>query len=83
MRNRRRTQRLGPLVIYNKDNGVVKAFRNIAGVDTIPVSRLNILRLAPGGHVGRFCVWTQSAFQQLDALYGTWTEGSKLKKGFK
>lgn len=82
MRNRRRTQRLGPLVIYHKDNGVVKAFRNIPGVDSICVNKLNILRLAPGGHVGRFCIWTESAFKQLDSLYGTWTTGSQSKKGF-
>ena len=83
MRNRRRTQRLGPLVVYNKDNGLVKAFRNIPGVNTICVDRLNILRLAPGGHVGRFCIWTESAFKQLDALYGTWTKPSQLKTGYK
>lgn len=82
MRNRRRTQRLGPLIVYHKDNGCVKAFRNIPGVDTICVNRLNILRLAPGGHVGRFCIWTESAFKQLDALYGTWTTASTMKKGF-
>jgi len=82
MRNRRRTQRLGPLIIYHKDNGVVKAFRNIPGVDSICVNKLNILRLAPGGHVGRFCIWTESAFKQLDSLYGTWTTGSQSKKGF-
>jgi len=82
MRNRRRTQRLGPLVVYNKDNGVVKAFRNIPGVNTICVNRLNILRLAPGGHVGRFCIWTESAFKQLDALYGTWTKPSQIKSNY-
>lgn len=83
MRNRRRTQRLGPLVIYGKDNGCTLAFRNIPGVDTICVNRLNILRLAPGGHVGRFCIWTESAFKQLDALYGTWKEASQMKNGYK
>lgn len=81
MRNRRRTQRLGPLVIYNRDNGLVKAFRNIPGVNTISVHRLNILRLAPGGHVGRFCIWTESAFKKLDSIYGTLTKKGQ-KKGF-
>lgn len=83
MRNRRRTQRLGPLVVYHKNNGVVKSFRNIPGVDTICVDKLNILRLAPGGHVGRFCIWTESAFKKLDALYGTWTKPSQLKSSYK
>lgn len=31
MRNRRRIQKRGPLVIYNKDNGITRAFRNIPG----------------------------------------------------
>ena len=57
MRNRRRIQKLGPLVVYDQDQGVSKAFRNIPGVDTICVDRLNLLKLAPGGHVGRFCIW--------------------------
>ena len=32
----------------------------------------------PGGHIGRFCIWTQSAFEKLDGIYGTYTtKGSK------
>ena len=45
--------------------GLTKAFRNIPGVDTISVDALNLLKLAPGGHVGRFCIWTESAFKKL------------------
>lgn len=71
MRNRRFVQRLGPLVIYGSDNGITKAFRNIPGVELCQVSRMNILQLAPGGHLGRFCIWTESAFSQLDELFGT------------
>eukprot|EP00769_Ergobibamus_cyprinoides_P003865 gnl/Ergobibamus_cyprinoides/5344.p2 GENE.gnl/Ergobibamus_cyprinoides/5344~~gnl/Ergobibamus_cyprinoides/5344.p2 ORF type:complete len:161 (-),score=82.38 gnl/Ergobibamus_cyprinoides/5344:27-509(-) len=40
MRNRRFRQRLGPMVVYNEDNGVVKAFRNIPGVQLFQVDRL-------------------------------------------
>jgi len=61
---------------------LTKAFRNIPGVDTISVHRLNLLKLAPGGHVGRFCVWTESAIKQLDGLYGTWRKESEIKKGY-
>lgn len=35
-----------------------------------------ILQLAPGGHVGRFIVWTKSAFEKLDSIFGTTTEAS-------
>merc|ERR1712042_212829 len=82
MRNRRRIQRKGPLVIYDKDQGLTKAFRNIPGVDTICVEKLNLLKLAPGGHVGRFCIWTESAFRKLDSLYGKGNKASTLKKSY-
>merc|ERR1719233_1044819 len=78
----RRVQKLGPLVIYDQDRGVTKAFRNIPGVDVIQVDNLNLLKLAPGGHVGRFCIWTESAFKKLDGLYGTWRKASTSKSGW-
>lgn len=78
-RNRRYKQKLGPLVIYNQDNGIVQAFRNIPGVDFCQIDRLNLLKLAPGGHLGRFCIWTEGAFRKLDAVYGTWKRGSTEK----
>ncbi|CAL4143692.1 unnamed protein product, partial [Meganyctiphanes norvegica] len=82
MRNRRRIQRTGPLVVYDKDQGLTKAFRNIPGVDTIAVEKLNLLKLAPGGHVGRFVIWTESAFRKLDSLYGTGSKSSAMKKNY-
>jgi len=82
MRNRRFTQRRGPMVVYGQDNGLVKAFRNLPGVELCPVDALNLLLLAPGGHVGRFIIWTQSAFEKLDALFGTEKQASALKKDF-
>ncbi|CAH1642729.1 unnamed protein product [Spodoptera littoralis] len=82
MRNRRRVQRKGPLIIYHKDQGLTRAFRNIPGVEMLNVDKLNLLKLAPGGHLGRFCIWTQSAFDRLDALFGSWKTPSKEKKNF-
>jgi len=82
MRNRRRTSKLGPLIIYGKDQGLTKAFRNIPGVDLVSVNKMNLMKLAPGGHVGRFVIWTESAFERLNALYGTWREKSKLKSDY-
>ncbi|XP_076443486.1 large ribosomal subunit protein uL4-like [Babylonia areolata] len=82
MRNRRRIQRRGPLVIYNEDNGISRAFRNIPGITLISVDRLNLLKMAPGGHVGRFCIWSQSAFSRLDSIYGTWRQASQTKSGY-
>lgn len=82
MRNRRRVQRRGPLVVFSKDDGIRRAFRNIPGVDTMSVHKMNLLKLAPGGHIGRLIVWTESAFKHLNALFGTWNEPSTVKKGY-
>merc|ERR1712227_858791 len=82
LRNRRHVQKLGPLVVYDQDQGLTKAFRNIPGCDAIQVDNLNLLKLAPGGHVGRFCIWTESAFKKLDGLYGTWRKPSATKAGW-
>merc|ERR1712154_166355 len=82
MRDRRRIMKRGPLIIYDQDQGLTRAFRNLPGVDTISVDNLNILKLAPGGHVGRFCIWTESAFKKLDNLYGTWRKSSSEKKSW-
>jgi len=79
MRNRRFVQRRGPLVIYASDGGITRAFRNIPGVELASVDSLNLLQLAPGGHLGRFCVWTQGAFEKLDAIFGTHKKPSTEK----
>ncbi|KAK0651852.1 ribosomal protein L4 domain-containing protein [Cercophora newfieldiana] len=78
LRGRRHRQRRGPLVVYSAETDgkdLVKGFRNIPGVETCPVDALNLLQLAPGGHLGRFIVWTSSAIKELDSVYDS-------KKGF-
>jgi len=82
MRNRRYTMRRGPLVVYNEDHGIKQAFRNLPGVDLISVDRLNLLKLAPGAHLGRFCIWSEGAFQKLDSIYGT-SKKPSATTGFK
>eukprot|EP01115_Flamella_aegyptia_P004045 TRINITY_DN17978_c0_g1_i1.p1 TRINITY_DN17978_c0_g1~~TRINITY_DN17978_c0_g1_i1.p1 ORF type:complete len:376 (+),score=187.66 TRINITY_DN17978_c0_g1_i1:41-1168(+) len=82
MRNRRYQQKKGPLVVYNERGPLVKAFRNIPGVELVNVHRLNLLQLAPGGHLGRFIIWTKDAFQQLDTIFGTYKKGSSEKSHF-
>ncbi|GAB0094879.1 60S ribosomal protein L4 [Sergentomyia squamirostris] len=82
MRNRRRIHRRGPLIVYAKNDGIKKAFRNIPGVETMNVTKMNLLKLAPGGHVGRFVIWTESAFKRLNNIFGTWSKPSTQKKGY-
>jgi len=81
-RNRRYTQRRGPLVIFDKSEGLDKGFRNLSGVELTSVDNLNLLQLAPGGHLGRFCIWTKGAFDKLDTLFGTYDSASDKKHGF-
>jgi len=80
-RNRRYVQRLGPLVVHGDKDSARKAFRNIPGIDLVNVNHLNLLQLAPGGHLGRFVIWTKDAFERLDTLYGSYTKAS-VKRGF-
>ena len=82
-RNRRYKLRRGPLIIYdNASVNVVRAARNIPGVDVCHIDRLNLLQLAPGGHLGRLIVWTQGAFQKLDHIFGTVDKAGVGKKGY-
>lgn len=82
MRNRRYVLRKGPLVVYANDNGISRAFRNLPGVEVASVESLNLLQLAPGGHLGRFIIWTKSAFERLDKIFGTFDVASETKKAF-
>ena len=58
------------MVVYaDNEEAITLPFRNLPGVELCNVNRLNLLRLAPGGHVGRFLIWTKAAFEQVDGLY--------------
>jgi len=76
-RNSRYVMRKGPLLVYDQEDNLAQAARNIQGVDVCNVHRLNILQLAPGGHLGRFVVYTKSAFAALDTVFS-----SAEKKGY-
>jgi large subunit ribosomal protein L4e len=82
-RNSRYVMRKGPMIIYGDDNEGVKKFaRNLPGVDACHVNRLNILQLAPGGHLGRFLVFTKDAFSALNKVFGTNRAECVEKRGY-
>ena len=82
-RNSRYVMRKGPLIIYdNEEDGVKQAARNLPGVDTCNVHRLNVLQLAPGGHLGRFLTFTKKAFKCLHCVFGSTRAPSLEKKGW-
>lgn len=66
-RDGRKKRPVGPLIIL-RASAVEgrRAFRNIAGVEVACVERLNLLKLAPAGTLGRLCIWSKSAFEAVD-----------------
>ena len=83
MKNTRFTLRKGPLVIYGDETPMVKrAARNLPGVEVCNVNRINLLQLAPGGHLGRFIIFTKDAFESLDKVFGSHTAASEQKSGW-
>merc|ERR1712023_544156 len=84
LRNRRHKVRRGPLVVVDQGcENLYRALRNIPGVDMCNVNRLNIRQLAPGGHVGRLCIWTKSAFASLERHFGSAKGAAATKKGYR
>merc|ERR1719240_367103 len=79
----RYTLRRGPLVVYAEDNGISRAVRNLPGVESYSVERMNLLKLAPGGTFGRFIIWTEGAFKKLNDIYGSLKSGAPMKKGYR
>jgi len=75
------------MIVFGEDNDdanthIKKIARNLPGVDACHVNRLNILQLAPGGHLGRFLVFTKSAFKKLNGVFGTNKAECLEKKGY-
>lgn len=65
-RGRKYKNRKGILIVIKEDFGIVKASRNIPGVDIATIENLSIDNLAPGGLPGRLTIWAQSAFNELN-----------------
>ncbi len=83
LRNRRYVIKRGPLIVHNDgEEAVARAARNIGGVDSANVHRLNLLQLAPGGNLGRLIVWTKSAFDALNSVFGSTKRESAEKNGY-
>ncbi|MBU4374839.1 MAG: 50S ribosomal protein L4 [Euryarchaeota archaeon] len=66
LRGRRYKSAKSILIVTAKDMGIVKAARNIAGVDIVTFDQLNAELLAPGTHAGRLTIYTESAIAKLE-----------------
>lgn len=54
------------LIVTTEDKGIVKAARNLPGVDIVMLDQLNAELLAPGTHAGRLTIYTESAVTRLE-----------------
>lgn len=70
-------------MVYDEENcPLLKAHRNIPGLDAVNVHRLNLLQLAPGGTLGRMIIWSSNAFKSLNNVFGTFDSPSAEKKNW-
>ena len=69
-RGRKIKQAVGPLIVVAENKGIINAARNIPGVDATTLNNLNSEMLAPGTHPGRLTLWSNSAIEQLNKIYG-------------
>ncbi|MBD3155050.1 MAG: 50S ribosomal protein L4 [Candidatus Aenigmarchaeota archaeon] len=65
-RGRKYKRKVGPLIVISEDKGILKAARNIPGVNVKLVGALTIKDLAPGGKPGRLTIYSQSAIKNLE-----------------
>ena len=56
------------IIAVSKDSPILKAARNIAGVDVVKVSDLTVELLAPGAKAGRLAVYTEAALAEIAKL---------------
>ncbi len=66
LRGRRYKRKKSVLLVVGEDRGVIKAAKNLPGVDAVKVKDLNVELLAPGCQAGRLTVWTKSAVNYLE-----------------
>jgi len=60
---------VGPLFVVSGISPLVKAARNIKGVDAVTAKDVSVLHLAPGGKPGRLVIYTESALNVLNERF--------------
>jgi len=64
-RGRKVKQKKSVLIVTKNNSKLLKASRNIPGIDAVTARSLNVELLAPGAEAGRLVVWTQGAIEAL------------------
>lgn len=65
LRGRKYKTKKGPLLVVSKNCNVMRAARNILGIDIVEVNKLNAELLAPGNDIGRLTIFTESSIDRL------------------
>jgi large subunit ribosomal protein L4e len=66
LRGRKYKRSKSILIVTDEDRGLVKAARNLPGVDIVTMEKLNAELLAPGTNAGRLTIYTESAIAKLE-----------------
>ncbi len=69
LRGRKYKHKKSLLIVAGENSPILKAARNLSGVDAVTVDALNAETLAPGTHAGRLTIWTESAIQKLEGAF--------------
>ena len=65
MRSRKYKRKIGALIVVSKDDGIVKACKNLPGVNVQDVKNISVEDLAPGTMPGRLTIWSESSLKNL------------------
>ncbi len=65
LRGRKYKNKVGPLLVVSGQCPVIKAARNIQGINAITVKSLNARTLAPSSKPGRLTIWTEGALKEM------------------
>ncbi len=65
MRSRKYKRKVGPLIVIEKDKGIVRAGGNLPGIDIRDMRTLSIEDLAPNSDSGRLTIWSKSAVERM------------------
>jgi large subunit ribosomal protein L4e len=66
LRGRKYKQKKSILIVTSETCPIMKAAKNISGVEAVPVKSLNAELLAPGAHPGRVTLWTKKALEVME-----------------
>lgn len=68
-RGRKYKRKKGPLIVVStKDAPLMRAARNLEGVDVKVVDNISVINLAPGGWPARLCIWSKRAILRLSEI---------------